>query len=135
MAKRPPMVLSMVLCDSVWQDPTTGKYFLLGLLEYVGADAFPAIYPGLTVFAELTDAQGEVEVMVELLQVLPSGNRTIRTDRGKVQFPDKTTTIGVSFSLADTTLPEAGEYWLELSAGGDHLAARRLVAWKTGRGS
>src|SRR5438874_8924488 len=49
-----PFALSMIVCNAIHLDPSTGKAFILGRFESIAATAFPAIHPEMAVFAEVT---------------------------------------------------------------------------------
>jgi hypothetical protein len=42
-----PVGLALIVCDAIYQDPTTGKRTLLGIFSAMYASEFPAIVPSL----------------------------------------------------------------------------------------
>ena len=61
----PPRVLAMVVCDQVHEDPSTGKYTILGTFDRVASPSFPYTHPAVTSFMQVTNGRGEVEIRVK----------------------------------------------------------------------
>jgi hypothetical protein len=58
--------LAVVLCGQAWQDPSTGKWFILGTFTRLSARSFPATVPSIVVYTALTGGQGEVALRLVL---------------------------------------------------------------------
>lgn len=121
-----PFALSMILCDAVHIDQSTGKAFLLGCFSSIGAETFPARHPRMTVFAEVTDCRGRT----------PFSVRVIDVDERQPPLVEATTTIELTdpleirmlvLPLEDLVFPEPGEYRVQLLSGDAPLVERRLL--------
>ena len=54
----PPKVLAMVVCDQVHEDPSTGKYTILGTFDRVASPSFPYTQSAVTSFMQVTNGRG-----------------------------------------------------------------------------
>ncbi len=61
-----PYCLAMVLSDAVYQDPTTGKFTILGTFSTVTAAEFPATLR-LSVYFAITDGLGETQIRLRFV--------------------------------------------------------------------
>lgn len=125
-----PYCLAMVLCDSVYQDPATGKFTLLGTFSTVGAKNFPT-KTRFCVYCAVTDGLGKSEIKLKLVHAKKGkeadDKMIFETPAIEIEFPSPIAVIeGVMKIEAD--LPNEGVYICELFAGNDLLMSRRLVA-------
>ena len=120
-----PYPLAMVVCDMIWQDRTTGKYFLLGTFSEIYASSFPAVHPSLCIYAELTDGLGPMPVTIRIVDV--DANRDeIASSQSEVTFEDPRAILQVSALLGQLRFPEPGEYRIQLFANEEFLIERRI---------
>jgi hypothetical protein len=121
-----PFALSMIICDAVHIDQSTGKAFLLGCFGSIGAEAFPAQHPHMTVFVEVTDCRGRT----------PFAVRVIDVDERRAPLVEATTEVDMAdpleirmliLPLEDLVFPEPGEYRVQLLSGDAPLMERRLL--------
>lgn len=64
-----PSVLAVLLCDMVISDAFTGKKTLVGLLDILSAADFPVKAPAFTLYARLTDMNGEYAMRFDLVNL------------------------------------------------------------------
>ena len=128
--KPPPICLSMLVCDSVQLDRTTGKVTILGAFENVSAPGFPARHPELAVFAELTDGRGRVAVTLSICRVTADDLDGTELFSGSLEvvFADPRATVRLHFQVAPWDIPRAGEYRFILATDGTRIAERRITA-------
>ena len=107
-----PKVLAMVVCDKIWQDPGTGKYFILGTVTRLRASSFPVTHPIISVYLVLTDGRGKTPLTIRLVKV--NSNEIIAEASGEATFADPWMVIEANISLENTTFEEAGEYRFKL---------------------
>ena len=62
-----PMVLAMILCDAIHQDPATKKSTLLGTFSTINARNFPAVHRQLAVHAAMTNGHGKTRIRLTLV--------------------------------------------------------------------
>jgi len=124
----PPVVLALTASDHGYQDPSTGKFFILGTISVINAPDFPCSLQTFCVYAALTDGRGQTQVKFRLVDVDEVRAPLIDAD-ASVLFPDPITVAEILFVIGGLTFPEPGEYRLQLlSSGGEILCERRLLA-------
>lgn len=75
-----PYVLAMLICDTVYRDPGTGKSTIRGCFSSISSFQFPAIHPALTVFAEFTDGRGVVPIRLKIVDVDEERTPVVETE-------------------------------------------------------
>ncbi len=128
-----PYPLAMVICDAVYQDQATGKFFLLGLFSTIGATEFPCTHPTMVVFVSLTDGLGDVSLRLELVHVKDEDKPVCQFDQA-VTTDDPRTVIECIFRIDGVVIPEAGEYRLKLFANDEFLIERRIIVHSAKKG-
>lgn len=120
-----PMVLAMILCDAIHQDPATKKSTLLGTFSTINAIKFPAVHRQLAVHAALTNGHGKTQIRLTLIG--PNESKpAIFSREGTIEFIDPRMVAELNFGLANVTFPEPGEYRLQLFGNDELLMERRL---------
>ena len=66
-----PSLNAMLLCDLTIREHGSGKISLIGVFENISAARFPVVHRALSVYAKLTDAEGDYTIRLELV---PSPN-------------------------------------------------------------
>ena len=124
-----PTVLAMVICDSVWRDPDTGKATVLGAVTGMVARGLPVELAQLSVYFEMSGYRGPVTVRGDLIGTDGDANTSVvlASAQSTVRFADRVTTYGGALTFYNVDLPGAGEYYVELSAADTPLADRRLI--------
>jgi len=64
-----PTLNAMLICDSAVREEGTGKVSLIGIFANITASAFPAIHSKLTIYVNVTDAQGHYKFRLEMRRV------------------------------------------------------------------
>ena len=121
-----PFALSMIICDAVHIDEGTGKAFILGCFGSIGAEAFPARHPGMTVFAEVTDCRGRMPFSVRIIDVDERRDPLVEATV-EVDLTDPLEIGMLVLPLKDIVFPEPGEYRVQLFSGDAPLMERRLL--------
>ena len=125
-----PYCLSMVVCDSIWRDSATSKFFLLGTFSDLNARDFPCIHHEMAVFIELTDGRGEMPFKITLIDA-DEEREPLMVLEGKVDFEHPREVLQYGLNLPPTEFPEAGEYRLKLEVNGEFIIERRIVVLDT----
>jgi len=120
-----PMVLAMVLCDAIYQDPATKKCTLLGTFSTINAKTFPAVHRQLAVHLALTGGHGKARVRLTLLGVEES-QEPLFSREGVIEFKDPRMVAEVNFAIANLSFPKPGEYRLQVHGNDELLMERRL---------
>jgi len=120
-----PMVLAMILCDAIHQDPATKKSTLLGTFSTINARQFPAVHRHLAVHAAMTNGHGKTRIRLTL--VGPNESQPPLFSReGMIEFVDPRMVAELNFALANISFPEPGEYRLQIFGNDELLMERRL---------
>jgi hypothetical protein len=126
----PPVALTLLICDHVWQDRHTGKYNLLGTLSAIGSSVFPAV-TNLAVYFAVTEGHGELPVRMELVDVDEERPAVLGAE-GIFLFADPLHVVEGCFAFDGLEIPEPGEYRLKLFVAGELLMERSLHATMVG---
>lgn len=126
-----PMVLAMILCDAIHQDPATKKSTLLGTFSTINARQFPAVHRQLAVHAAMTNGHGQTRIRLTLIGPNES-QPPIFSREGMIEFVDPRMVAELNFALANISFPEPGEYRLQLFGNDELLMERRLYVLTMG---
>lgn len=122
----PPFALAMVVCDGVWNDPATGKKFILGTFSSLGSRSFPAVHPMLSLYITLTNGRGKVPFRVQIVDV-DEERPPINEARGEIEFPDPRSIVELVLMMMGVNFPSAGEYRIQLFVSDEFVMERRLL--------
>ena len=64
-----PKASAMLICDYVITEQGTNKKSLIGIFEHIGTAQFPATHTALSVYVKLTDAMGDYQFRLELVDL------------------------------------------------------------------
>jgi hypothetical protein len=117
------VALAMVVCDAVWRDPATGKYFILGCFSAIGSHSFPTVHPSLAVYIALTEGYGKIPLAVRLTD--PQGG-TVHESRLEIDFTDPRAIAEIGLQFQNLSFATAGEHRLQLHAGDAFVMERRI---------
>ena len=125
-----PQVLSMMLCDAVWRDPSTGKTFIQGGFTAITAPQFPCAVAKFSAYIAMTQISGSVPINLRLIFVDDDASepKDISSAQAKVDSHDPLAVAEGEFLFQDVVFEQPGEYRLVLECDGDTLLERRLVA-------
>lgn len=119
-----PMVLSLLVCDTVITDAQSGKKTLVGLFNSVGAARYPHLMPRFFIFASVTNGNGVLNFSVRL----KAGNGdTVFDLPGKIPFDTPLDTPEMVFDIQNLVIKTPGTYELELAYNDIPLASRILT--------
>ncbi|GMV97727.1 MAG: hypothetical protein AMXMBFR83_20820 [Phycisphaerae bacterium] len=127
-----PMVLAMVLCDAIYQDPATKKCTLLGTFSTINARQFPMVHSQLAVHLALTDGHGKTRIRLTLVGA-EEGAPTLFSGEGTIEFADPRMVAELNFTIANLRFPSPGEYRLQVYGNDELLMERRLNVMLIGR--
>jgi len=121
----PPICQAMVLCDGLYQSPSTLR---MSLLDTIGnlllADDFPQRWSPIVIYLVLTSGHGSTILMLRWIG--PDGEALPESEQQReVDFESPLEMREVFFSCDELVFPEPGEYRVELITAGNVLAERR----------
>ncbi len=127
-----PMALAMVVCDAIYQDPSTKKCTLLGTFSTITARRFPVVHAQLAVHVALTDGHGNVRIKLALVgedETLPP----LFAGEGVIHFADPRVVAELNFQLSNVAFPRPGAYRFQLFGNDQLLMERRLLVMQGGQ--
>ncbi len=120
-----PVVLAMVLCDAIYQDPATQKCTLLGTFSTINVRKFPATHRQLAVHVAMTDGYGQTRIKLMLAHADETKD-SLFAQEGVIDFTNPRVVAELNFTIANLTFQEPGEYRLQVYGNDQLLAERRL---------
>lgn len=126
-----PVVLAMVICDAIHQDPATRKCTLLGTFSTIRARQFPVRHPQLAVHIALTDGHGRTRIRLMVVSADDSHEPLFKGE-GNIDFNDPRMVAELNFTIGNLTFPAPGEYRLQVYGNDELLMERRLDVLSVG---
>jgi hypothetical protein len=123
--QQPPLVLAMILADTVLLDVATGKNVIYGTYQALEAAAFPFTHPSIVVYVALTEGYGETIVRLRLTDVDELRPPIFQLET-MVNFSDPFLVLEIVFRESKVVFPTPGEYRLQLFGADEPLLERRL---------
>ena len=120
-----PVVLAMVLCDAIYQDPATQKCTLLGTFSTINVRKFPATHRQMAVHVAMTDGYGQTKIKLMLTHTNESKD-PLFSQEGTIEFGNPRVVAELNFTVTNLMFHEAGEYRLQVYGNDELLAERRL---------
>jgi hypothetical protein len=124
-----PSLNAMLLCDHTIREAGTGKVSLIGVFENVSAAQFPVVHRALSVYAKLSDAEGEYAIRLELVRL--DDDHVVAQGTLKASFADRMTPGELIFNLENLGLERPGRYEFRLHADGRFVAAKSFTVLQT----
>ena len=123
--QQPPLVLAMILADTVLLDVSSGKNIIQGTYQALEATTFPFTHPCIVVYVALTEGYGETPIRLRLTDVDEMRPAILELET-VVNFSDPFIVLEIVFRETKVVFPEPGEYRLQLFGAGEPLLERRL---------
>jgi hypothetical protein len=121
----------MLACDHIWRDPSTGKWDLLGVFEWLHSDMEPMKDVAFEVYAALTGLHGSYDF--GLVALGSDGGEVARYTLGaRVNAHDPSRRMQIGFCVTRLMLPGFGRYALRLLANGKPFHDLALWVLPTG---
>ena len=122
----PPELLAAVICDMVIVDALTRKTTVVGIFDVINAPGYPAQHHSLSIFCQLTNGRGRVNVCIRVLD-LENEEQVIAEPTMEAEFLDVRQIVSVVFRVGGLTFPHPGEYRVQVFAGTQFLGERRIL--------
>jgi uncharacterized protein YegP (UPF0339 family) len=123
----PPVLDGILLCDQIIEDRLTGKRTLVGIFEEIVAPKFPCIHPSLWIYSAVSDAEGEYEFELRLLDgeslSLIGLSRT-----GKIRIANRLQRTQIQIRMDGLPLAKGGQYVFQILANGELIAEKPFYA-------
>ncbi len=127
-----PVVLAMILCDAIHQDPATQKCTLLGTFSTINVRKFPAVHRQLCVHVAMTDGHGQTRIKLMLSNV-DEKKEPLFSQEGMIEFGDPRVVAELNFTVNNLTFHEPGEYRLQVYGNNELLTERRVYVLEMGK--
>ena len=124
-----PSLNAMLLCDLTIREHGSGKISLIGVFENISAARFPVVHRALSVYAKLTDAEGDYTIRLELVRLEDS--HVVAQGTLKATFADRMTPGELIFNLENLGFERPGRYEFRLHADGRFVAAKSFTVLQT----
>ncbi|MDD4183280.1 MAG: hypothetical protein PHT53_05625 [Candidatus Omnitrophica bacterium] len=118
MQAKKPVIKALLVCDYIITDRNGGKNSLIGIFENINCKTFPHIHGNLGVYVNFSDALGDYEFKLELIDL--SNNEAIgHSNPIKTNFNDTVESFNLAFLLSGLKFDHPGKYLFKLSANGE----------------
>ena len=120
-----PRCKALLLCDQVLVEEVTGRMSLIGIMDYVQIDEFPAEFPRCQVFLQITNGLGVNNVTIEIHDL--SDNSVIyRLGDVPVEMPDRLARVSMIIRVPRVEIPHPGEFDVVVLANEDEIERQSL---------
>ena len=123
-----PILLALVLCDTIIREAQTNKLSLIGTFNGVFASNFPCTHPTLSVYIAITEGRGKVPCKLRMTCL--STDKVVFELPGQIEFGGPTSVGELVFQLQQIRFEQPGVYAIEFWADGELLGSRKLNAQK-----
>ena len=107
-----PRCLAIIICEGVVEDAQSRNKCILNTFNNIWAARFPVAHDRLTVFASLTNGQGEMPLEVRFVQERKPEPLLVLT--GAIRFPGPQEIVDLTVNLRQIPIPEPGPYVVQL---------------------
>jgi hypothetical protein len=114
-----PEARTILLADHVYRDVETGKCIIAGTFNRIGADRFPAVHPSASLYLNLTDFLGKVNLKVRLVK--GRTDEVLGEKSFEVESSNKLGSCEVTVRLNNLNFPEPGMYAIEVYSDEEYL--------------
>ena len=119
-----PSIIALVICDDIYQEPSTGKTALVGLFNSLRTTTkCPIVHPKMAVFVSVVGLRPGSSAKLEIIHA--ENDRPIVVAEGK--FPDTVDPLTIAdmfFVLGNVAFPIPGTYYVRFWSN-THLVVMR----------
>jgi len=123
-----PILLALVLCDTIIREAQTNKLSLIGTFNGIFASNFPCTHPSLSVYIAITEGRGRVPCKLRMTSL--ENNQMVFELPGQIEFGGPTSVGELVFQLQQIQFTTPGVYAIEFWADGELLGSRKVSAQK-----
>ncbi|MBE9512455.1 MAG: hypothetical protein IMY77_00105 [Chloroflexi bacterium] len=124
-----PFPVALLLCDSVVVDERSKKKTLVGVFDNINAVSFPTTYRPITLYARLTDAEGQYSFRLDYVQV-KTDQLLAKAEIPSLNIPDRLSAYEIMLEPPPIVIPEPGEYEFRLWANDRYIGRVKFRANK-----
>jgi hypothetical protein len=128
-----PSLKAILVCDQIIHEFGTNKKSLIGIFEDIHFAKFPARYPRIAIYVNLTDAHGDYVLEMRLLS--ETGDEVGRGQTPKVKIENPLATCEFALQIQNLVFPNAGQFEFQIFANGNFLASKAFRVKQVGAAS
>jgi len=117
-----PAVKAILICDQVIHEAGSNRKSLIGIFEEIHLAKFPAHYPRIAVYVNLTDANGEY--VLEMRLQSEDGTEVGRGTTPKMRIENPLATCEFALQISNLVFPGPGQYEFQIFANDAFLASK-----------
>ena len=125
-AKPPPTCKAFLLCERAIVEAGTESVTLIGIINGVDVDEFPASLPPITTYLHLVDGIGSYEIHMEM-QDLNSGEVIASSLVAAIEFPERPGLIELIIPISFLPIEHAGVYDIVVLANEQEIERQKLT--------
>jgi hypothetical protein len=111
-----PKTNAMLICDYVITEQGTNKKSLIGIFEHIGASQFPVVHHAMSIYVKLTEAQGDYQFRLELVDLKNDRIITQGDLPGKIHITHPLETRELVFNFMGLKFETPGQYEFRIYA-------------------
>jgi len=121
-----PLPVSLLLCDQVISDATSGKKTLVGIFHQVKVVRFPTEYKPVSLYAQLYDGEGEYDIRIDYVNV--EDQAKLAEVVGTFSVRERHKPIELAIALPPIPILKPGEYEFRLWIDNQYIQRIRFTA-------
>jgi hypothetical protein len=127
-----PRLSAILICDSALREEGTGKVSLIGIFGNITTHAFPTIHPKLTVYVNVTDAQGVYKFRLEMRRI--ENDQLLGQAELQAEVVNALKPTEILFEIGGVAFDRPGDYEFRFYADGRHVGGKSfsVVLMETG---
>ena len=122
-----PVVLSLLVCDTVTRDLVTRKDSVLGVFSMITSGELPVTLPSAAVFFQITDIHNVCEFEIRIVDVAAEHDPVFSSGPVRVSSPSPLDVITGTVGIRNLQFAHDGEYRVQFLVGGAVLSEARFV--------
>jgi hypothetical protein len=128
MASVKPILLALVICDTVIREAGSGKLSLIGTFSGIFSTSFPMTHHSLSVYIAITEGRGRMKCRLRLVSL--DDNNVVFELPGDIEFGGPMNVGEMVFQWNQVRFEKPGVYAFEFWVGNELLGSRKLHAQK-----
>jgi hypothetical protein len=118
----------MLICDSAIREEGSGKVSLIGIFANINGTSFPLVHPALTVYVNITDAEGQYKFRLDLNRV--GDAKLLGRAEMDAEIADRTRPAEILFQITPLLFEKPGVYEFQFYANGLHVGGKSFEVVK-----
>lgn len=120
-----PILLAMIICDSVLHDSKTQRKSVINIFDTIHAPRVPVVCPRLTVFVSVSEGIGDYEG--KLVCIAEESGKQIMEINGPLSFANRQQRIEFDFEINGLKFPHFGTYRFDFLCNDKLVRSRKFT--------